>query len=554
MNLPTNNPDSLFLGYEVGTGKPVEVEIFHMLVTGQTQKSGKTTCLKALATQVVQKGYKVLILDTKTQIQDYEGFGEQIPVCVEQTTDALILRDLLESINTRAISKLQATLTTLASDTSTFDEVLEKAIQMRETPKLSSFKKDALIILVDLLKRLIATTKRVETTSELILPYDINRMTINEFAIEGQQLIANTVFKQVLKKFKRVVVILDEAHKFLPQKRSSPCKTKVQSFVTQSAITECFLWESTQFLAPTDKDAMKAMPIKLLGKQDHSTEVEHALSLIPGTIGKTRGDITKDTLMTLKIGHFILVHDDGEVTQVYVQPPDADPDDCIKVAKGLMGPKDINYVLDVDGETFQIVKEFKPIGPEIEIVPTTLELKKQLEDLQRQITALKSVKKPHPGAQIGCSLGGELISETVVISVKRKKRFFQTTDEEPLGRLLRLAEEGFFDTYKRYPEITRRLDADNFQHVRKDLKKALQLLYEEQIFCKAPYTRNRYQYVLAPNIAFAYGPDEGPELKKPSKDAEKRAKSKKRKKKDNKLSTEGDGDGSSNTSGVETKN
>ena len=34
-------------GYEIGTGKPVQIPMAHMAVTGQTQRSGKTTAQEA---------------------------------------------------------------------------------------------------------------------------------------------------------------------------------------------------------------------------------------------------------------------------------------------------------------------------------------------------------------------------------------------------------------------------------------------------------------------------------------------------------------------------
>src|ERR1700685_1368061 len=39
----------IHLGFEVGTGKPVAVPLLNLAVTGQTQTSGKTTALEALA-------------------------------------------------------------------------------------------------------------------------------------------------------------------------------------------------------------------------------------------------------------------------------------------------------------------------------------------------------------------------------------------------------------------------------------------------------------------------------------------------------------------------
>lgn len=52
----------IHLGYEVGTGRPVEIPLRHLAVTGQTQESGKTTTLEAL---VVRSGVAALAFVTK---------------------------------------------------------------------------------------------------------------------------------------------------------------------------------------------------------------------------------------------------------------------------------------------------------------------------------------------------------------------------------------------------------------------------------------------------------------------------------------------------------
>lgn len=46
--MSSNRPRGVLLGYEVGTGNPVEVPLRHLAVTGQTQEAGKTTALEAV--------------------------------------------------------------------------------------------------------------------------------------------------------------------------------------------------------------------------------------------------------------------------------------------------------------------------------------------------------------------------------------------------------------------------------------------------------------------------------------------------------------------------
>ncbi len=44
---------NVHLGFEVGSGAPVEIPLAHTFVSGQTQLSGKTTTLRAIVARLV---------------------------------------------------------------------------------------------------------------------------------------------------------------------------------------------------------------------------------------------------------------------------------------------------------------------------------------------------------------------------------------------------------------------------------------------------------------------------------------------------------------------
>lgn len=48
-------PDTIHLGYELGTGKAISIPVGHMVVCGMTQQSGKTTTLEALISRSNRK-------------------------------------------------------------------------------------------------------------------------------------------------------------------------------------------------------------------------------------------------------------------------------------------------------------------------------------------------------------------------------------------------------------------------------------------------------------------------------------------------------------------
>jgi len=290
--------------FSVPSGEPVELEPFHYAIIGQTQFSGKTTLVKRLASWVAEDGYRVLIFDTKETEADYEGFGREISVCLRETTDSFVLIGLLESFFRRRLTQYYATLSRITEGATNFEDMIRNARELESTTR-SSWLKDACRTLYDLLARLQADTAKVETVPKLKLHRQgISRMVINDFSQEAQQLIVKNSVEDVLRVYKKkVVVVLDEAFKFLPQGYSSAATRSVMNLITQGAKTGLYVWISTQFLATTDKDPLKACAFKFLGTQDHITEVKHTLALIP----EVRGKFDKDDIMKLSLGQWILV-------------------------------------------------------------------------------------------------------------------------------------------------------------------------------------------------------------------------------------------------------
>lgn len=556
---------SLFLGYEKGTAKEVSIPVFHTLITGQTRLSGKTTTLKGLARQVVKLNYKVLIIDSKTNFQDYENFGDEVPVCLQESTDSLILMQLLESIFRRKLTPYYATLTRIAEDAKNFDDIIFNA----EALKLKSnngFVKDACVALIDLLKRLKAQTKVVQTTPKLTLPYSINRMTIGRkgdfpgFDLQSQQLIVKTVFDQALKTCEKLIIILDEAGKFLPQKYSSCCSQSALNFVTQGGATGLFLWMGTQFLAVTNKEAMKTMAIKLLGTQDHVTECQHTLELIPFSTFST------DDIMRLGLGHFITVIKDpqlGEwVKTVYAVPEYADKNECKQVALGMRRPADIHLSAEVKvtAEEMKRIEEIirargnKPLQP-VAVIPTVMiqkelpapvppgtaqtepiqkelrkadvkekknikeikentanitDLKSEIAELRGRVSTLeenftglqdhiRSVRlngTVPPGAEI------EIREHEIAVKSGQPDVKMVTIDDTPRGKLLILAREGFFDTHQGLKEVMRACEDHRWNVPYNTIKVYLHKMAGEGIFGIKKFSPQKYLYALSTNVKF----------------------------------------------------
>jgi len=326
--------------FEMSTGQPVNIEPFHYAIIGQTQFSGKTTLIKRLSQWAVDLGYKILIFDTKETEADYAGFGQEVPVCLRETTDAFVLIGLLESMFRRRLTPYYATLSRLTEAAKGFGDIIARARDAEEKTK-NAWLRDAYRVLYDLLERLQTETAKVKTVPRLELHDGLNRMVINEFSLEAQQLVMKNSFEDLLRVYRRNAIgVIDEAFKFLPQGYSSAATRAIMNVMTQGAKTGLFGWISTQFLAVTDKDPLKACAIKFLGTQDHITEVKHTLDLIP----EARGKISADDIMKLKLGHWILVRKRPMyVGAVYALPVGAPGDLGARVARGGLTPE---YIRD----------------------------------------------------------------------------------------------------------------------------------------------------------------------------------------------------------------
>lgn len=329
--------------FSVPSGEPVDLEPFHYAIIGQSQFSGKTTLIKRLAVWAAENGYSVLIFDTKETEADYDGFGMERPVVLRESTDSMVLIGLLESLFKHRLSMYYATLSRLTEGAKDFGDIIDRAKEMEAKTK-SAFLRDACRTIYDLLGRLREETGKRPTVPHLDLAIGINRMDIHDYSIEAQQLIVKNAAEDVLRVYKRnVVLVLDESYKFIPQGYSSAATRAIMTLITQGAKTGLYVWIATQFLAPTDKDPLKACAIKFLGTQDHPTEVKHTLDLVP----EYRGKFSGDDVMRLKVGQWILVRKrPPDVRTVYLRPVGVPEAEAVRVAKGEVTPEYIrdNYL------------------------------------------------------------------------------------------------------------------------------------------------------------------------------------------------------------------
>src|SRR5258706_14502185 len=82
----------VLLGYEIGTGVPVNIPLRHMVVTGQTQEAGKTTALEAL---IVRSGLRAVTFVTKRGEGSFKD-GRRLQPFFRERADWVFVSSLID--------------------------------------------------------------------------------------------------------------------------------------------------------------------------------------------------------------------------------------------------------------------------------------------------------------------------------------------------------------------------------------------------------------------------------------------------------------------------
>lgn len=309
---------NIFLGYEVKTGKKVEIPLAHLIVTGITNLSGKTTCIEAL---IKRSGLKAIIFKTKVGEAGINE-GTIIPPYFKENSNWQYVQSLLEATLKERMKFERSWIIDACRNANSLLEV--KA----NIDRFLADGKDARGRTLNALSRSIYTT--LQAYFELILPQlqysnfsktlelrdGINIMDLERYKVEIQSLVMRSVLETVLNEQKGVIVVIPEFWKFCPQTRGSPVKMVAEEFIRQGATNQNFLWADSQDLANVDKTLLKQVSVWVLGLQQERNEVKHTLDQIP--VSKSLKPKTEE-IMTLDLGHFFVSTPDM-VKKVYVLP------------------------------------------------------------------------------------------------------------------------------------------------------------------------------------------------------------------------------------------
>lgn len=367
------------LGYEIGSGKLVDLSPSHLIVTGLTQKAGKTTTLETL---IKRSGKRAIVFRTKIGEKSFLQ-GTVIPPFFRDRSDWQFIQSLIEAtIKERLRSFERAKIIKLAKQTGGHSllEFKKKIDQRLLEPKLNMFESDILTNIQAYLEIVLPKLQTIRFSNALELVEGLNIIDLERFSRDGevQSLIIRSVLEEVLYKFKDVIIVIPEAWKFIPQERGNPCKVIVEEFIRQGATNGNYLWIDSQDMAGVDKTPLKQVTEWLLGYQSEMNEVKHTLNQIP--LPKAQKP-KPDEIMSLGTGVFYLATRERTV-KFYLQPFWLDDDDKAKrIALGQLDVSEIDAPANMT--PFKIAIKESPMSaqPTIDFTETGRRLNKELSEM-----------------------------------------------------------------------------------------------------------------------------------------------------------------------------
>lgn len=124
----------ILLGYEVGTAEPVTIPLHHVVVTGVTQLSGKTTTLEAL---ISRSGMKAVAFRTKRGESGFEDARTHRPYFRERS-DWQYVQGLLEATMRERMKFERSWIIKSTKGTRSLREVYENIASRLESGKMRS--------------------------------------------------------------------------------------------------------------------------------------------------------------------------------------------------------------------------------------------------------------------------------------------------------------------------------------------------------------------------------------------------------------------------------
>lgn len=314
------------LGFEIGNGKEITISPSHLIVTGVTQLSGKTTTLEAL---IKRSELKAIVFKTKVGEMGFTE-GTVIPPYFKEKSDWQYVQSLLEATLKERLKFERSWIIRACKNADSLTKVKANIDEILAKEKLRQMDRDIFTTLQAYFELILPQLQYANFSKTLSIQNGINIMDLERFSSEIQSLVIRSVLETVLKEFRDTVVVIPEAWKFLPQGRGNPSKQIAEEFIRQGATNSNYLWIDSQDMTGVDKTTLKQVSTWILGLQTEKNEVIRTLDQMP--LPK-RQKPNPDEIMTLKVGHFYICSP-RMTKNIYMWPTWMDRETAKSIAMG----------------------------------------------------------------------------------------------------------------------------------------------------------------------------------------------------------------------------
>lgn len=349
----------IHLGYEVPSGEPVSLPMRHMVVTGLTQQSGKTTTCEAIVSRLPED-FKALVFRTKRGDLAFQG-AHLVPPFYRQESGWEYVLSVLEAATKQKLRLERSFIINASRGTSTLRQVYENIVRSKAQAR-RGFDESVLTVLEAYFEKVLPQIEAGGFAETLELSPGPNVMDLERFSEEVQALIISSCLEELWKQAENTFVIIPEAWAFIPQSRGNPVKWAAQHVIRQGAGVGVYLVLDSQDITGIDKALLKSVDCWLLGRQRELNEVKRVLDQLPPSSRPKAEEVTQ-----LGIGQFFVAAEDW-CKRVYVQPAwmAADAAQMIAMGQGVVpSVAQLAAAQGVGPATAETLRQMAKVGQDI---------------------------------------------------------------------------------------------------------------------------------------------------------------------------------------------
>lgn len=369
--------ERILLGFDfkTGTAKPIYLREGHTVITGLTQESGKTTGVEAL---VARGRIRAVSFITKRGEMGFTGQRMIQPYFKEQKKGEYIdwqyVQDILESTMGEKMKWERSYIINASKSAKSLEDVYQN-IRASKEKATRGFDQSVFTNLSAYFEIVLPQIEERQFASKLSLKAGFNVMDLTDMTDEMQSLVIQSTMEYIYRRMKNVVVIIPEAHKFIPQGYKNPVKPIARRYIREGANIKNFLWIDSQETVSVDKAILKQCSNWIMGYQQERNEIKN----VRENLGMK--EVTSKDIMDLKLGHFI-ARINRKIHFVYVWP-DGVPEEMAKeIALGGRPPEDAKEFLHAlrEGSDEKMYRQ------------KSEELQRELNEARAQIESLEKEK------------------------------------------------------------------------------------------------------------------------------------------------------------------